>query len=240
MFGWQRVAAARPGARPSIAGPPRAGGSRARGRHPERRCPPPARRQPARHRPARSARRGGVPGLRSEGARAPTCRKLLHAWNASWRARSRAIRRPRRRRCGPTATSISSATSRPSVFRSVPSCGGILKPAVVFFGENVPREWVKSAHDALRDADALLVVGSSLMVFSAYRLCLAARDQGKPIAAVNLGPHARGRSAQRSRSSPTAEPRCSKRRRGSGAERRRIGDGLLTRSPGNASGRSLY
>ncbi len=68
-----------------------------------------------------------------------------------------------------------------------PACGGILKPAVVFFGESVPKERVDFALEALAEADALLVVGSSLMVFSGYRFCLAARAAGKPIAALNLG-----------------------------------------------------
>lgn len=67
------------------------------------------------------------------------------------------------------------------------TCGGVLKPAVVFFGENVPRARVDAAMASLRQADALLVVGSSLMVFSGYRFCLAARAASKPIAAVNLG-----------------------------------------------------
>jgi NAD-dependent SIR2 family protein deacetylase len=68
-----------------------------------------------------------------------------------------------------------------------PSCGGVLKPAVVFFGENVPRTRVETSMAALGEADALLVVGSSLMVFSGYRFCLAAQAMGKPVAAVNLG-----------------------------------------------------
>jgi NAD-dependent SIR2 family protein deacetylase len=68
-----------------------------------------------------------------------------------------------------------------------PSCGGVLKPAVVFFGENVPRPRVDAVMAALGESDALLVVGSSLMVFSGYRFCLAAREAGKPIAAVNQG-----------------------------------------------------
>jgi NAD-dependent SIR2 family protein deacetylase len=68
-----------------------------------------------------------------------------------------------------------------------PSCGGVLKPAVVFFGENVPRARVDAVMAALRESDALLVVGSSLMVFSGYRFCLAAREAGLPVAAVNLG-----------------------------------------------------
>jgi NAD-dependent SIR2 family protein deacetylase len=67
------------------------------------------------------------------------------------------------------------------------ACGGILKPSVVFFGENVPRLRVERALAALAASDALLVVGSSLMVFSGYRFCLAAKALGKPIAVVNLG-----------------------------------------------------
>ncbi|HTU67415.1 MAG TPA: NAD-dependent protein deacetylase [Steroidobacteraceae bacterium] len=68
-----------------------------------------------------------------------------------------------------------------------PRCGGILKPDVVFFGEPVPRERVARAFDGLAQADALLVVGSSLMVYSGYRFAEAAAAAGKPIAAINLG-----------------------------------------------------
>jgi NAD-dependent SIR2 family protein deacetylase len=66
-------------------------------------------------------------------------------------------------------------------------CGGILKPDVVFFGEPVPRDRVARAFDAVAQADALLVVGSSLMVYSGYRFAEAAAAGGKPIAAVNVG-----------------------------------------------------
>jgi NAD-dependent SIR2 family protein deacetylase len=68
-----------------------------------------------------------------------------------------------------------------------PHCGGILKPDVVFFGENVPRDRVATAMQALDAADAMLVVGSSLMVFSGYRFAHAAAKAGKPVAVVNLG-----------------------------------------------------
>ena len=66
-------------------------------------------------------------------------------------------------------------------------CGGVLKPAVVLFGENVPRPRVEHALRALAAVDALLVVGSSLMVYSGFRFVLAARERGLPVAAVNLG-----------------------------------------------------
>lgn len=66
-------------------------------------------------------------------------------------------------------------------------CGGILKPDVVFFGESVPRERVAAALEAAEQADAMLVVGSSLMVYSGFRFVQAASKAGKPVAAVNLG-----------------------------------------------------
>jgi len=68
-----------------------------------------------------------------------------------------------------------------------PACGGILKPAVVFFGENVPKARTLEAFHAVEEADALLVVGSSLMVYSGYRFVRAARERGRPVALVNLG-----------------------------------------------------
>ncbi|MGJ7489814.1 NAD-dependent protein deacetylase [Variovorax sp. ZT4R33] len=68
-----------------------------------------------------------------------------------------------------------------------PRCGGMLKPDVVFFGESVPRDRVQAAFDALAEADAMLVAGSSLMVYSGFRFVQAAVAAGKPVAAVNLG-----------------------------------------------------
>ena len=73
---------------------------------------------------------------------------------------------------------------------SVPACeacGGVLKPDVVFFGENVPRERVAAVHEHLQRSDAVLVLGSSLMVYSGFRFVDAAAKAGLPIAAVNLG-----------------------------------------------------
>ena len=66
-------------------------------------------------------------------------------------------------------------------------CGGLLKPDVVFFGENVPAERVQRAMAPIASSDAMLVVGSSLMIYSGYRFVTAAADAGKPIAAINLG-----------------------------------------------------
>ena len=67
-------------------------------------------------------------------------------------------------------------------------CGGVLKPAVVFFGESVPKEKVDYAMSRVDEADALLVVGSSLTVWSGFRFAKRAHDRGLPIAIVNIGP----------------------------------------------------
>lgn len=68
-----------------------------------------------------------------------------------------------------------------------PACGGLLKPDVVFFGESVPRDRVAAVREALAQADAVLVAGSSLMVYSGYRFVEEAVAAGKPVVAVNRG-----------------------------------------------------
>lgn len=67
------------------------------------------------------------------------------------------------------------------------SCGGTLKPDVVFFGENVPRERVDEAMKAVHSSAGLLVAGSSLAVWSGYRFVRRAHEQNLPIAIVNWG-----------------------------------------------------
>ena len=66
-------------------------------------------------------------------------------------------------------------------------CGGALKPNVVFFGESVPRATVDAAMTAFDEAEVLVVVGSSLAVFSGHRFARRAVERGMPIAIVNLG-----------------------------------------------------
>jgi NAD-dependent SIR2 family protein deacetylase len=68
-----------------------------------------------------------------------------------------------------------------------PDCSGLLKPDVVFFGESVPRERVAAVREALAQADAVLVAGSSLMVYSGYRFVEEAVAADKPVAALNRG-----------------------------------------------------
>lgn len=67
------------------------------------------------------------------------------------------------------------------------ACGGVLKPDVVFFGDGVPKERVEAARRTVDAATALLVVGSSLMVWSGYRFAEQAHRAGKPVAAINRG-----------------------------------------------------
>jgi NAD-dependent SIR2 family protein deacetylase len=66
-------------------------------------------------------------------------------------------------------------------------CGGMLKPDVVFYGDSVPRKRVERVRGHLAVADALLVVGSSLMVYSSYRFLKEGRARGLPMAAINRG-----------------------------------------------------
>ena len=67
-------------------------------------------------------------------------------------------------------------------------CGGVLKPDVVFFGESVPPPVVAQAAAVVAGAEALLVLGSSLTVYSGRRFVRQAAMRGVPIVAVNRGP----------------------------------------------------
>lgn len=67
-------------------------------------------------------------------------------------------------------------------------CRGILKPDIVFFGDNVPRQRVEAVKSCVTNCDSVLVCGSSLTVFSSYRIILQAVEENKNIAIVNIGP----------------------------------------------------
>lgn len=73
------------------------------------------------------------------------------------------------------------------VVPACPACGGVLKPDVVFYGDNVPRDRVFDAQAAVHEAAGLLVVGSSLMVYSGYRFAEQAHRLGRPVIAINQG-----------------------------------------------------
>jgi NAD-dependent SIR2 family protein deacetylase len=67
-------------------------------------------------------------------------------------------------------------------------CGGILKPDIVYFGESVPKARVAQSYSVVDEAEALLVAGSALTVFSGYRFVRHAAARGIPVAVVNRGP----------------------------------------------------
>jgi NAD-dependent SIR2 family protein deacetylase len=69
-----------------------------------------------------------------------------------------------------------------------PRCAGMLKPDIVYFGENVPKETVAQAYSLVDQSEALLVAGSSLTVFSGYRFVRHAAALKIPVAIVNRGP----------------------------------------------------
>lgn len=66
-------------------------------------------------------------------------------------------------------------------------CNGVLKPDVVFFGDNVPKDRANKAMEAARNCDALLILGSSVMTMSAFRLVRAAHEAGSATGIVNVG-----------------------------------------------------
>lgn len=73
-------------------------------------------------------------------------------------------------------------------YPACPNCGGVLKPAVIFFGESVPDKLRDHSYQMVNDANAMLLVGSSLATYSAFRLVKQAVEQKKPVLILNRGP----------------------------------------------------
>lgn len=69
-----------------------------------------------------------------------------------------------------------------------PDCGNLLKPTIVFFGDNVPKVTVDKVYSAISSSDSLLVIGSSLHVYSGYRFVAKAHELQKNISIINIGP----------------------------------------------------
>lgn len=76
----------------------------------------------------------------------------------------------------------------PFVVPACAACGGVLKPEVVFFGGNVARPVVDAAWQLFAEASALLILGSSLAVYSGFRFARGAAERGLPIVVINQGP----------------------------------------------------
>ena len=180
LVGWERIAAARPNAAHRALAAARARGPRPLLLTPERRRAPPARRQPPRHRSPRPPRQGALPRL-PDALPAP-------AVPGGPAGEQPGLPRPRDETARPDGDAEIEA-ERLARF-AIPAClrcGGTLKPDVVFFGEAVPPRRVAEGMERLAEADAMLVVGSSLMVWSGYRFVVRARELGLPVAALNLG-----------------------------------------------------
>jgi NAD-dependent SIR2 family protein deacetylase len=89
----------------------------------------------------------------------------------------------------PDADAVVADTSSLLSFRIIDcsQCGGMLKPDIVYFGENVPKDRVDEAYSVVDGAEALLVAGSSLTVYSGYRFVRHAVAVGIPVAIINRG-----------------------------------------------------
>lgn len=73
------------------------------------------------------------------------------------------------------------------ILPSCENCGGILKPDIVFFGDNVAKKVVDSVRNIVTQSNGLLVLGTSLTTFSGYRIILQAIEENKKVAIVNIG-----------------------------------------------------
>jgi NAD-dependent SIR2 family protein deacetylase len=113
-----------------------------------------------------------------------TLAELLEAANPGFLERAEAVGGIA---VAPDADAMIDDTDR---FRIVdcPVCGGMLKPDIVYFGESVPKPRVEEAFALVDAAEALLVAGSSLTVFSGYRFVRHAAARGMPVAIINRGP----------------------------------------------------
>lgn len=70
-----------------------------------------------------------------------------------------------------------------------PKCeSNFLIPRIVFFGDNIPKNRILKVNDYVEDCDSLLVMGSSLFVYSGYRIVLETKTVKKPVAILNIGP----------------------------------------------------
>jgi NAD-dependent SIR2 family protein deacetylase len=105
----------------------------------------------------------------------------LRAANPGWQARATAINPDG------DATATDADTAGFAIV-DCRACGGVLKPDVIFFGENVPRDRVGECYQLVSQARALLVLGSSLTVMSGYRFVRHAAGEGIPVAIINRGP----------------------------------------------------
>ena len=109
---------------------------------------------------------------------------MLVTLNPGWRERMESVTDIE---VAPDADVVLASTSE-FVVADCPRCGGVLSPDVVFFGATMPPARVTAAREMVEEAEALLVVGSSLTVMSGLRFVRQAAKEDKPIVIVNRGP----------------------------------------------------
>ena len=119
-------------------------------------------------------------GCHATFARAAVQERLLFA-NPDWLARAAAL--------APDGDA-ELADDAVAAFRVVGCaiCDGVLMPNVVFFGGSVPEPTLRAAFDLFDAGEALLVIGSSLTVYSGFRFVRRAAERGVPVGVINLGP----------------------------------------------------
>ncbi len=117
-----------------------------------------------------------------------TFQDLLLSLNGAWLERARRSAGGAVERAPDGDAEVSAETISGFSVPGCRVCHGVLKPDVVFFGENVPKERVDAAWRLMQEAEVLLVVGSSLTVFSGRRFVYGAKKAGIPVGIVNLGP----------------------------------------------------
>lgn len=107
--------------------------------------------------------------------------ELIESHNPHWSAHSEEI--------APDAdVQLTSEQIKGFMVPPCPNCGGLLKPEIIFFGDNVAKPVVEFVHEKIQESDSLLCAGTSLQVYSGYRFVAAAYNQGKTVAILNIGP----------------------------------------------------
>jgi len=112
--------------------------------------------------------------------------RRLAAANPGWEARLAAVGNTDRRPDGDAV--LDDAAAESFQVADCAACHGVLKPDVVFFGENVPGTRVQACYAMVERSRALLVLGSSLTVMSGFRFVRHAARLGRPVVIVNQGP----------------------------------------------------
>lgn len=111
--------------------------------------------------------------------------KILQSFNAELLEKSNQLRSQSFRPDGDV--DISSEDIQKFYLPACPQCSGILKPNIVFFGDNIPLDRIEKVVKLILDSHGVLVLGSSLQVFSGFRIVLQAKEIGLPVAIVNIG-----------------------------------------------------